>query len=165
MSAHYLTSSFGIHGGGMDLIFPHHENEIAQSSIVNSKAKVSYWMHNGHMTRDDKKMSKSLGNVVLIRELVPLVIVRADFRVCDYWWIGFDCGVLRCRADLIFGFVNGLWYFVVVDVVVFRRFEISSYHLTAFPLGPESGGFELVIVMLIIGFSLQLFGGGDWGLV
>ncbi|KAF6175554.1 hypothetical protein GIB67_023074 [Kingdonia uniflora] len=70
ISAHYLTSSFDMHGdgGGTDLIFPHHENEIAQSSVACSKAKVSYWMHNGHMTKDGKKMSKSLGNVVLIRE-------------------------------------------------------------------------------------------------
>ncbi|KAF6159610.1 hypothetical protein GIB67_034572 [Kingdonia uniflora] len=53
MSAHYLTSSFDIHGGGTDLIFPHHENKIAQSSAACSKAKVSYWMHNDHMTKDE----------------------------------------------------------------------------------------------------------------
>ncbi|KAF6136079.1 hypothetical protein GIB67_000483 [Kingdonia uniflora] len=68
MSTHYLASSFDIHDGGTDLIFPHHENKIAQSSVACSKAKVSYWMHNGHMTKDGKKMSKSLGNVVLIHE-------------------------------------------------------------------------------------------------
>ncbi|KAF6150093.1 hypothetical protein GIB67_002875 [Kingdonia uniflora] len=72
MSALYLTSSFDIHGGGMELIFPHHENEIAQSSVVCSKAKVSYWMHNSHMIKDGKKMSKSLGNANM--DYHPLVV-------------------------------------------------------------------------------------------
>ncbi|KAG8362648.1 hypothetical protein BUALT_BualtUnG0055000 [Buddleja alternifolia] len=60
MSAHYLTHSFDIHGGGMDLIFPHHENEIAQSCAACSESKVNYWMHNGFVTENDEKMSKSL---------------------------------------------------------------------------------------------------------
>lgn len=72
MSAHYLTSVFDIHGGGHDLIFPHHENEIAQSCAACQESKVSYWMHNGHVTNNNVKMSKSLGNFFTIREITEL---------------------------------------------------------------------------------------------
>ncbi|CAI9096160.1 OLC1v1032244C2 [Oldenlandia corymbosa var. corymbosa] len=69
MSARYLTHSFDIHGGGMDLIFPHHENEIAQSCAACSESNVRYWVHNGFVTVDDEKMSKSLGNFFTIRKV------------------------------------------------------------------------------------------------
>ncbi|CAA2967762.1 cysteine--tRNA ligase 2, cytoplasmic [Olea europaea subsp. europaea] len=72
MSAHYLTHSFDIHGGGMDLIFPHHENEIAQSCAACAKSNVSYWIHNGFVTTSDEKMSKSLGNFFTIREVTKV---------------------------------------------------------------------------------------------
>ncbi|KAL2235017.1 cysteine--tRNA ligase 2, cytoplasmic-like isoform X1 [Sesamum indicum] len=72
MSAHYLTHTFDIHGGGMDLIFPHHENEIAQSCAACSESKVNYWIHNGFVTANDEKMSKSLGNFFTIREVTKL---------------------------------------------------------------------------------------------
>ncbi|KAJ4960202.1 hypothetical protein NE237_020112 [Protea cynaroides] len=69
MSAFYLTSSFDIHGGRMDLIFPHHENEIAQSCAACSSSNVNYWIHNGFVTQNNEKMSKSLGNFFTIREV------------------------------------------------------------------------------------------------
>ncbi|KAF5202965.1 Cysteine--trna ligase [Thalictrum thalictroides] len=69
MSARYLTSSFDIHGGGMDLIFPHHENEYAQSCAACSDSNISYWMHNGFVTENNEKMSKSLGNFFTIRDI------------------------------------------------------------------------------------------------
>ncbi|OIS95691.1 PREDICTED: cysteine--tRNA ligase 2, cytoplasmic [Nicotiana attenuata] len=72
MSAQYLTHSFDIHGGGMDLTFPHHENEIAQSCAACPESNISYWMHNGFVTIDDEKMSKSLGNFFTIREVTRL---------------------------------------------------------------------------------------------
>ncbi|CAH9113045.1 unnamed protein product [Cuscuta epithymum] len=72
MSSHYLTHSFDIHGGGMDLIFPHHENEIAQSCAACPDSKVNYWMHNGFVTANDEKMSKSVGNFFTIREVTKL---------------------------------------------------------------------------------------------
>lgn len=72
MSAHYLSHSFDIHGGGMDLTFPHHENEIAQSCAACPESKISYWMHNGFVNIDDEKMSKSLGNFFTIREVTRL---------------------------------------------------------------------------------------------
>ena len=69
MSAKFLGESFDIHAGGEDLIFPHHENEIAQSEAVSGKIFAKYWMHNGYLKIDNKKMSKSIGNVLTIREL------------------------------------------------------------------------------------------------
>lgn len=69
MSAHYLTFRFDIHGGGIDLIFPHHENEIAQSCAACQESNVNYWMHNGHVTNNNEKMSKSLGNFFTIRQV------------------------------------------------------------------------------------------------
>uniref|UniRef100_A0A5B7A8M0 cysteine--tRNA ligase n=1 Tax=Davidia involucrata TaxID=16924 RepID=A0A5B7A8M0_DAVIN len=72
MSANYLTHTFDIHGGGMDLIFPHHENEIAQSCAACPESNVRYWIHNGFVTANDEKMSKSLGNFFTIREVTKL---------------------------------------------------------------------------------------------
>ncbi|XP_048133702.1 cysteine--tRNA ligase, chloroplastic/mitochondrial isoform X4 [Rhodamnia argentea] len=68
MSATYLGYSFDIHGGGMDLVFPHHENEIAQSCAACGQSNISYWIHNGFVTVDSEKMSKSLGNFFTIRQ-------------------------------------------------------------------------------------------------
>jgi cysteinyl-tRNA synthetase len=71
MSEKYLGKQFDIHGGGLDLIFPHHENEIAQSCSNNSSDKFSnYWIHNGFVTINREKMSKSLGNIISITEAV-----------------------------------------------------------------------------------------------
>lgn len=70
MSIKYLGESFDIHGGGADLLFPHHENEIAQSEAFTGKPFVRYWVHNGFITIDKEKMSKSLGNFFTIREVL-----------------------------------------------------------------------------------------------
>ncbi|XP_024023605.1 cysteine--tRNA ligase, chloroplastic/mitochondrial isoform X1 [Morus notabilis] len=72
MSAAYLGYSFDIHGGGMDLVFPHHENEIAQSCAACKQSNISYWVHNGFVTVDSEKMSKSLGNFFTIRQVIDL---------------------------------------------------------------------------------------------
>ncbi|XP_076914715.1 cysteine--tRNA ligase 2, cytoplasmic-like isoform X1 [Bidens hawaiensis] len=72
MSVTYLTEKFDIHGGGMDLIFPHHENEIAQSCAACPNSNINYWMHNGFVTANDEKMSKSVGNFFTIREVTKL---------------------------------------------------------------------------------------------
>ena len=67
----YLGEEIDIHGGGQDLIFPHHENEIAQScSAHNSKSYAKYWMHNGYLNMEGEKMSKSLGNIITVKELL-----------------------------------------------------------------------------------------------
>lgn len=70
MSSHYLGHTFDIHGGGMDLIFPHHENEIAQSRAACPESKVNYWMHNGFVNKDNQKMSKSDNNFFTIRDII-----------------------------------------------------------------------------------------------
>jgi cysteinyl-tRNA synthetase len=69
MSTKYLGETFDIHGGGMDLMFPHHECEIAQSKIANGKDSVRYWMHNNMITINGQKMGKSLGNGILLDQL------------------------------------------------------------------------------------------------
>ena len=88
MGAHHLGQQFDIHGGGQDLQFPHHENEIAQSEAAHDCTFVNYWMHNGFVRVDDEKMSKSLGNFFTIRdvlkkydaEVVRFFILRAHYR-------------------------------------------------------------------------------------
>ena len=70
MSRKYLGSTFDIHGGGQDLIFPHHENEIAQSEGANGRPFVNSWIHHGFVTIRDEKMSKSLGNFLTIRDIL-----------------------------------------------------------------------------------------------
>ncbi|OMO57205.1 Aminoacyl-tRNA synthetase, class 1a, anticodon-binding protein [Corchorus capsularis] len=88
MSKRYLSPSFDIHGGGLDLIFPHHENEIAQSCAAWEDSHVSYWMHNGHVTNNNEKMSKSLANFFTIRQITerchPLALryflINAHYR-------------------------------------------------------------------------------------
>lgn len=88
MSCHHLGDHFDIHGGGADLQFPHHENEIAQSEGAHGHAYVNYWMHNGFIRVDNEKMSKSLGNFFTIREVlekfdaevVRFFILRAHYR-------------------------------------------------------------------------------------
>lgn len=88
MSEHYLGEQFDIHGGGQDLQFPHHENEIAQSEGAHDHPYVNYWMHNGFVRVDNEKMSKSLGNFFTVREVltqyqpevVRFFITRAHYR-------------------------------------------------------------------------------------
>jgi cysteinyl-tRNA synthetase len=88
MSSQLLGDHFDIHGGGQDLQFPHHENEIAQSEGAHGSTFVNYWMHNGFVRVDDEKMSKSLGNFFTIRdilkkydpEVVRFFILRAHYR-------------------------------------------------------------------------------------
>jgi len=88
MSCRLLGEHFDIHGGGQDLQFPHHENEIAQSEGAHGGVFVNYWMHNGFVRVDDEKMSKSLGNFFTIREVlkqydaevVRFFILRAHYR-------------------------------------------------------------------------------------
>ncbi len=73
MSMRYLGESFDIHGGGADLIFPHHENEIAQSEGATGRPFAKYWIHNGFVNIESEKMSKSLGNVLNIRDILKTV--------------------------------------------------------------------------------------------
>ena len=88
MSMKYLGETLDIHAGGIDLIFPHHENEIAQSEAATGKTFVKYWLHNGYVNIQNEKMSKSLGNILTVRELyadrdprvLRLVILFTHYR-------------------------------------------------------------------------------------
>ena len=88
MSMKYLGKSFDIHTGGSDLIFPHHENEIAQSEAYTNQQFVKYWMHNGYLCLNSQKMSKSLGNIMKVRdisqkykgEIIRYFILSAHYR-------------------------------------------------------------------------------------
>ncbi len=88
MSKHYIGDTIDIHGGGVDLIFPHHENEIAQSEAATGEPLAHYWMHNGHINIDNKKMSKSAGNFFTTRdvaekygyEAIRYLMIQAHYR-------------------------------------------------------------------------------------
>src|SRR5437867_7479051 len=84
MAMEYLGSTFDVHGGGEDLVFPHHECEIAQSEAATRKTFARYWVHNGFVNLGAEKMSKSLGNTLLIRELVK----RHDPDALRLWLLG-----------------------------------------------------------------------------
>ena len=88
MACELLGQTFDIHGGGADLQFPHHENEIAQSEGASGQTLARYWMHNGFINVDNEKMSKSLGNFFTIREVLKVFdaetirffVVRSHYR-------------------------------------------------------------------------------------
>ena len=88
MSSDILGSSFDIHGGGQDLIFPHHENEIAQSESCHDHKMANYWIHNGFVNVDDEKMSKSLGNFFTLKnvlknysgEIIRFFVYKSHYR-------------------------------------------------------------------------------------
>jgi len=88
MSTALLGHHFDLHGGGIDLKFPHHENEIAQSCAANDEPFVNLWMHNGFLNIDNEKMSKSLGNFFTVRELLPRLrhpeVLRAFLLLSHY---------------------------------------------------------------------------------
>jgi cysteinyl-tRNA synthetase len=87
MSIRHLGETFDIHGGGKDLVFPHHENEIAQSEAATGKTFARYWIHNGFVNIDNEKMSKSLGNFFTLREVLAKVkpeVLRFFFASSHY---------------------------------------------------------------------------------
>jgi cysteinyl-tRNA synthetase len=87
MSMYYLGETFDLHGGGQDLVFPHHENELAQSEAATGKPFASYWLHHGLLTINQEKMSKSLGNFFTVKEVLarfPAEVVRFFLINCHY---------------------------------------------------------------------------------
>lgn len=87
MSSKYLSDTFDIHGGGADLVFPHHENERAQSEAANHVKFVNYWMHVGYMNISGEKMSKSKGNFVFVRDIIadfPAEVIRMFILSAHY---------------------------------------------------------------------------------
>ncbi len=105
MSKKYLGEQIDIHAGGEDLVFPHHENEIAQSEAANGKEFARYWMHNGFLNIDNKKMSKSLGNFFTVREIGE----KYDLQVLRFFMLSAHYrSPLNFSAELMEAAKNGL---------------------------------------------------------
>ncbi len=105
MAKKYLGEQIDIHAGGEDLIFPHHENEIAQSEAVNGKEFAKYWMHNAFLNIDNKKMSKSAGNFFTVREISE----KYDLQVIRFFMLSAHYrSPLNFSAELVEASKNGL---------------------------------------------------------
>ena len=105
MSKKYLGDQIDIHAGGEDLIFPHHENEIAQSEAANGREFAKYWMHNAFLNIDNRKMSKSLGNFFTVREISE----KYDLQVLRFFMLSAHYrSPLNFSADLMEASKNGL---------------------------------------------------------
>jgi len=105
MAKHYLGDQIDIHAGGEDLIFPHHENEIAQSECANDKTFANYWMHNGFLNIDNKKMSKSLGNFFTVRDIAE----KYDLQVLRFFMLSAHYrSPINFSAELMEASKNGL---------------------------------------------------------
>ena len=105
MSKKYLGEQIDIHAGGEDLVFPHHENEIAQSEAANGKEFARYWMHNAFLNIDNRKMSKSLGNFRTVREISE----QYDLQVLRFFMLSAHYrSPLNFSADLMEASKNGL---------------------------------------------------------
>jgi cysteinyl-tRNA synthetase len=130
MAGKYLGEHFDIHGGGEDLIFPHHENEIAQSEAAFGPPFARYWLHNGFLTVDSEKMSKSLGNFVTVKD----VLARNDPEAFRYFLLG-----THYRGPLSFDvekLAEGRVVFPGVDAAE-RRVEYLYTTLEALDLASE----------------------------
>ena len=105
MSKKYLGEEIDIHAGGEDLIFPHHENEIAQSECCNGKTFARYWLHNGFLNIDNRKMSKSLGNFFTVREIAE----KYDLQVLRFFMLSAHYrSPLNFSAELMESSANAL---------------------------------------------------------
>ena len=105
MANKYLGETIDIHSGGQDLVFPHHENEIAQSEAANGKPFARYWMHNGFINVDNKKMSKSEGNFFTVRDIVE----KFDYEVIRFFMLSAHYrSPINFSADLLEQAQNGL---------------------------------------------------------
>ena len=124
MGAAHLGTTFDIHGGGQDLIFPHHENEIAQSCCAHDGAALArYWMHNGYVIVEGEKMSKSLGNFTIVRDLLaaaPGEAIRLTMLMTHYRqpldWTAAGLGQARDTLNRLYGVLRNL-----AEVEVFAR--------------------------------------------
>ncbi|HSD64886.1 MAG TPA: cysteine--tRNA ligase [Ignavibacteriaceae bacterium] len=128
MSCSHLGENFDIHAGGNDLIFPHHENEIAQSEGANGKKFVNYWIHFGFLNINEEKMSKSLGNFFTAREILnkyPAEALRLLYSQAHYG------GPLNFTEDLLAGAQKGLEKLNNLAELIER--ELKTSHVTNFP--------------------------------
>ena len=142
MAKHYLGDEIDIHAGGEDLIFPHHENEIAQSEAANGKEFAKYWMHNAFLNIDNRKMSKSLGNFFTVREISE----KYDLQVLRFFMLSAHYrSPLNFSAELMEASKNGL---VRILTAVERLGEllpsVADKEMTEEELGVQSQVKELV---------------------
>ena len=122
MSKKYLGEQIDIHAGGEDLVFPHHENEIAQSEAANGKEFAKYWMHNAFLNIDNRKMSKSLGNFRTVREISE----QYDLQVLRFFMLSAHYrSPLNFSADLMEASKNGLTR-IVTAVENLKHLEKSA---------------------------------------
>ena len=128
MSKKYLGEQIDIHAGGEDLVFPHHENEIAQSEAANGKEFAKYWMHNAFLNIDNKKMSKSLGNFRTVREISE----QYDLQVLRFFMLSAHYrSPLNFSADLMEASKNGLERIVnVADNLKFLMKNAKAENMT-----------------------------------
>jgi cysteinyl-tRNA synthetase len=116
MAAKHLGKTIDIHGGGIDLQFPHHENEIAQSECAHGEVMANYWLHNGFLDMGGEKMSKSLGNVVLVHDLLkawPGEVLRLAMLSGHYRapldWTEDLLKQAKATLDRIYGALRRVW--------------------------------------------------------
>ena len=142
MSKRYLGEEIDIHAGGEDLIFPHHENEIAQSEAANDKPFAKYWMHNAFLNIDNRKMSKSLGNFFTVREISE----KYDLQVLRFFMLSAHYrSPLNFSADLMEAAKNGYERIVTsVDNLKFLLDKAADTEMTGEEknLLTEAQGFE-----------------------
>jgi len=133
MVKQYLGDTIDIHGGGQDLIFPHHENEIAQSESANGKPFVRYWMHNGFINVDYEKMSKSTGNFFTVRDLAQ----HFDYLVLRFFMIGGHYRMpINFTTDLLTAAQNG--WTRIKTCLENLEFVTSSAHDPETPAGEQA---------------------------
>ncbi|WP_134686765.1 cysteine--tRNA ligase [Brevibacillus migulae] len=122
MALKFLGETMDIHAGGTDLVFPHHENEIAQSECLTGKVFARYWLHNGMLNIDNEKMSKSLGNFLLTRELVE----RYSGQLIRFFLLsGHYRGPINFSQDLLDQAANGLDRIKTAYTNVLHRMETA----------------------------------------
>lgn len=142
MAKHYLGEEIDIHAGGEDLIFPHHENEIAQSEAANGKTFAKYWMHNAFLNIDNRKMSKSLGNFFTVREISE----KYDLQVLRFFMLSAHYrSPLNFSAELMEASKNGLDR-ILTGVEKLRELEgkAAGGEMTAAELENQKKAKELV---------------------
>lgn len=142
MAKRYLGDEIDIHAGGEDLIFPHHENEIAQSEAANGEPFAKYWMHNAFLNIDNKKMSKSLGNFFTVREISE----KYDLQVLRFFMLSAHYrSPLNFSADLMEASKNGLER-ILTGMEKLREAEtkVSGGTMTAEELENQKKAMELV---------------------
>ena len=123
MSKKYLGDEIDIHAGGEDLIFPHHENEIAQSEAANGVPFAKYWMHNGFLNINNQKMSKSLGNFFTVRDIAD----KYDLQVLRFFMLSAHYrSPLNFSADLMEAAKNGLERIRTAGSTLKRQMEAAA---------------------------------------